>query len=616
VLVLVASTVACGHPPVHHPGEDYVAAVRFDGNSALDDHELGDGLAVTRTEQKAGTPDAYLIDSDVDRIRGNYARHGFLAADVHAKIERDPRGHAVTVVFIVKEGPRATTAVRIAGVADGELRDELRAVLPLADGAPFDYAAFDAIRETLVTAAQDAGYAHARLAARVYGDAAHNVVTVDLAYDLGPICRFGEVHVSGVTGDLAGAVRARVSFSPGDRYSTRVLNETQKKLYAIQRFATVRVQPADTDADVVAVEVAVAEGARHELKFGGGFGMDPLTYEARLRAGYHEAGWPSPLSVLDIDLRPAYAVLQDNLHEFEPRIQARATITRMDLLGVTDLSGIPELDYTYMVIEGWTVYGPGAQLGLLTPLGTPRVQLRADWRFAYFDFTMFNPLIDAATAAMLGIDHPERLGAFDETLSIDLTDNALEPHYGAYLDAHATEGTPYAGGADKFFKLTPEIRGYVPLGDATLAARLRVGRIDGTVPPSERYYAGGASSNRGFSERALSPTLAGDVSGQIDSIPIGGVAMIDSSLELRAPVGKAYGQKIGGVVFLDGGDVTLTNAELDPWNLHWSTGLGLRVLTLIGAVRIDVGYRLNRYGIDEPEPGSRWAFHIGLGEAF
>ena len=50
-----------------------------------------------------------------------------------------------------------------------------------------------------------------------------------------------------------------------------------------------------------------------------------------------------------------------------------------------------------------------------------------------------------------------------------------------------------------------------------------------------------------------------------------------------------------------------------------STGrraLGLRLFTIVGAVRADVGYRLNRTGPMDPDPGSHFAFHLSIGEAY
>ena len=42
----------------------------------------------------------------------------------------------------------------------------------------------------------------------------------------------------------------------------------------------------------------------------------------------------------------------------------------------------------------------------------------------------------------------------------------------------------------------------------------------------------------------------------------------------------------------------------------------LEPFTVIGAVRFDFGYRLNRTGPMEPEPNSHYAFHLSIGEAF
>jgi outer membrane translocation and assembly module TamA len=69
-------------------------------------------------------------------------------------------------------------------------------------------------------------------------------------------------------------------------------------------------------------------------------------------------------------------------------------------------------------------------------------------------------------------------------------------------------------------------------------------------------------------------------------------------------------------VFLDGGDVRNSASEIDLGNLHWALGTGLRFMTIVGPVRADLGYRLNRTGPLDPQPGSRFAFHLSVGEAF
>jgi translocation and assembly module TamA len=156
----------------------------------------------------------------------------------------------------------------------------------------------------------------------------------------------------------------------------------------------------------------------------------------------------------------------------------------------------------------------------------------------------------------------------------------------------------------------------VPLGRTTLAARVRSGAIFGDLAPTERFFSGGAASQRGFSERKLAPSAIGEYDGSLRSIPYGGGALIETGLELRVPITTIKEMPFGTVGFLDGGDVTETIDEMHPTNLHWAAGVGLRLLTIIGPVRLDVAYRLNRKGGMNPDPDSSFAFHLGVGEAF
>ncbi len=105
-------------------------------------------------------------------------------------------------------------------------------------------------------------------------------------------------------------------------------------------------------------------------------------------------------------------------------------------------------------------------------------------------------------------------------------------------------------------------------------------------------------------------------------MPIGGAAVIEAGAELRAPLPWSFfGLPMGGVVFLDGGDVTRTPGELDPWHLHWAVGAGVRIEVIKSvSFRIDTGYRLNRTGPAEPAPETGWdarlAVHLGVGQAY
>jgi outer membrane translocation and assembly module TamA len=133
------------------------------------------------------------------------------------------------------------------------------------------------------------------------------------------------------------------------------------------------------------------------------------------------------------------------------------------------------------------------------------------------------------------------------------------------------------------------------------------------LPIPQRYFGGGAESHRGFGRRRLSPQLP---SSEGDPLPVGGEASLETSFEVRVDLFKIFGQTLGAVAFVDAGDVVLGLSDLDFAELHYAVGPGLRLLTPVGVVRLDAGFRLNRMGPNDPDPTSPFAIHFSLGEAF
>ncbi len=611
LLAMVAG--GCARGPVHRPGDEYLAGIHVEGNHALGDSTLTTGLALKRTQKRGRAPDPYLVDVDADRIRGEYVRLGYLDVDVKARVERD--GDAATVIYTINEGVRANTKISITGVDDPALVEKIREQLPLKEGEPFDYEVYELAKDPLKNVAEDAGYAHVKFTPQVIADRSTNTAIISLAYDLGPKSTFGPIELTGVEGKLRKAVESRIAFQPGQQYSTAAIAKTQRALYGLNRFSSVGVQPhKEGEGPVIATKIALSESAKHEVRLGGGLGLDPAAYEIRGRAGYTITDWPFPLDTTSVDLRPAYALLRDG-SGFEPRIRALAKLERKDIFW-TYSTGEIEGGYDYLSYEAYTTYGPRLRLGVSTPLGTDRLQLRVGWGIQQADFRNFHPLLDESLQMQIGVDDTQRVAAYTQSLVIDLRDNLIEPRLGAYAEVRVAEGTKYAGSNYDYIQIVPELRGFLPIGPTTLAARVRSGVVVGDLAPTERFFSGGASNQRGFSERKLAPSAIGEYDGSLRSIPYGGGALVETGLELRVPITTIKEMPLGAVGFVDGGDVTETYDELDVTNLHWAAGVGLRLLTIIGPVRVDVAYRLNRKGGMNPDPDSSFAFHLGIGEAF
>jgi len=143
----------------------------------------------------------------------------------------------------------------------------------------------------------------------------------------------------------------------------------------------------------------------------------------------------------------------------------------------------------------------------------------------------------------------------------------------------------YFGQYFHYFPLRPPQR--KPLTNEYLRPRLvfatgvRVGLakgIGGVVPMTERFFAGGSYSMRGFAQNAVGPIGP-------DLIPTGGNALVIFNNELRTPL---FG-RFDGVLFTDIGNVYPLISDI-TFDFRESAGVGLRVRTPWFLLRGDYGF--------------------------
>jgi translocation and assembly module TamA len=627
-LVGIVCALGCGGKARFEPrpGQVWLAGIRVEGNRSIDDDDLIPKLALQRTVDTGRPIDPHQLALDTGRIRAIYLGLGFFEVAVKARVD-DRRG-AQTVVFQVVEGRRATMEVVIRGLPPEIPAARARALIPVPDGGPFDYELYDEARLPLQALVEGAGYAHVQIEAHVAAERTNGKAVAIYELAPGPRCTFGGYTISGADGVLREAIEHRIAFRPGGVYSPEALAATRRGLYELGRFSTVLVEPQrESGETVVPVKITVALGSRHEIRLGGGFGLDPETYEARLRAGFSYVPLASPLWTLAGDARIAATVLRET-RDLEPKVRALASAQRIDLLRPR-LGGEVAVGYDLVAVEAYTSTGPLLRLGLSSPLGVRWLTARVGWAFSYLAFSDFHEVIvdTPGAKASLGLDGNQRLGAFQAALAADLRDNPLDPKTGLYVAVRAQVGTPFAGGEATFLQLTPELRGYLALGTPrlVLATRLRGGAIlsNDEAPVTERYYSGGAQSHRGFAERRLSPTLARDYPDPerpgeeiTKSVPVGGTALLEAGAELRLQLGTLWSLPYGVTLFLDGGEVWSDAYDVDPRNLHWAAGAGLSLQIAGVKIRLDVGHRLNLKGRDQPQFDKNTVVHLGIGDSF
>jgi outer membrane protein assembly factor BamA len=132
------------------------------------------------------------------------------------------------------------------------------------------------------------------------------------------------------------------------------------------------------------------------------------------------------------------------------------------------------------------------------------------------------------------------------------------------------------------------------------------------LPASQRFFAGGSTTVRGFQlDRLGVPEVLDDA-----GLSNGGNGLVIFNAEVRALVGKLFGRNFGVAGFTDVGNVFKNAADVDLSRLRGTGGFGLRYDSPIGPIRTDFGYKFTRelYRNGSRERG--WEFHFNLGEAF
>ncbi|HYX16814.1 MAG TPA: BamA/TamA family outer membrane protein [Nostoc sp.] len=179
----------------------------------------------------------------------------------------------------------------------------------------------------------------------------------------------------------------------------------------------------------------------------------------------------------------------------------------------------------------------------------------------------------------------------------DLRNNPLQPTSGSYLRFGVDQSVPIGLGNILLTRFRGSYSQYLPIklinlskGAQTLAFNLQAGTILGDLPPYEAFTLGGSNSVRGYEEGALTS----------------GRSYVQASVEYRFPVFSV----VSGALFFDlGSDLGTSTRAAEVLNKNGSGfgyGLGVRVQSPLGPIRID-------YGINDDGDNR---INFGIGERF
>lgn len=590
VLSIVAHTPAQALPVEGLDSREWhVKRIHIEGNESFGDSVLSAEFATL--VRPWYTPwrsrpvfDPVAFDHDLARLRRFYEAHGFFDARVVYDIEAEDVGGAdlLTLTFWIEENQPSTVAV-----LDFETPGpfSLPPSLPLRTGERFDEDAYQKSEGVLKRFFLENGYAHVTVERSATVDAAAHRVSVRYRIAPGPLTVFGETAIEGTRDVDPEVVRQDLEWNSGGRFQLTKIEDSRENLMKTDLFSSARIGWQTTGEQTpVPMLVKVDEKPPHEIKVGVGFATDEK-YRVQLRWANHDFFGGGREMMVGVKYSAIDAAF---LAKFtQPHFLSQHT------------SGVLEFRQDRDDEDNYVLYA--SQLH-------PRLEHRFSktlsgalgYRIEADKFTD----VDPATVSAIGSVR-DQLTLFGPTLGMEwnTTENPLDPHRGGVLTAN----TELAGAGDfQFWKARIEGRKYTEVGwDTVLANRLQFAFADALgpiedLPLSERLYAGGEGSVRGYGRRRLGPrSTAND--------PIGGLSSIEGSFELRHAITGA----LGGALFFDFGQVTTRRFDVPVDDLRHGVGFGVSYMTPVGPLRLDIGFPVERPSGDSPV-----ALYFSIGQFF
>jgi outer membrane protein insertion porin family len=602
------------------------------------------------------------LDADVEGVVSAYRRVGYPDAKVQSAIVPEPGPGPVNAVIrlAIQEGPRVVLGtLAISGntrLSEAQLREGVRS----APGQPFYQPQLALDRDGILLKYLNLGYRNADVEVRVDFTPDRSRANVRFEVREGQQVFVDHVLVVGNERTKADTVRREIVLHPGDPLGFEGVAETQRRISALGLFRRVRITEIDHgSAGSRDLLVTVEEAPSTTIGYGGGVEVSRRLVRTSTTDTADERLEFAPRGFVEIGRRNLFGRNRSvNLFtRVSLRTRGDSVVTRDGVQPATDFNEYRVVaTYRQPRIFGTTDFLASAfvEQGARTSFDFNRRGARAElarrlgpqWslsgRYALERSEVFNETFSEEDEDQVLIDRlfPQvRLSSVSSSLIRDTRDDPLGPSHGtlfgidsevaarsigsevgfvksfvqgfAYRRLPGRRGTVFAAGvrlglAAGFSREVPEVgpdnRPVLgPDGETVLV------RVD-DLPASERFFAGGDTTVRGFGLDQLGTPETLDANG----FPRGGNSVLVLNGELRVPVWH----DVGVVAFLDGGNVFRRIENFDLGEVRGAVGFGLRYRSPIGPLRFDLGFKLDRRVLPSGRQERPTALHISLGQAF
>jgi outer membrane protein insertion porin family len=605
-----------------------------------------------------------FVESDlsaaVGAIRGIYLRRGFAHSKISSSAnERPPAANGegrVKPVITIVEGPLTLVGPVSFSGNEAVPTEALATRIASATGRPYFEPTVVQDRDAILLEYRNRGFATATV--EVSAQLAEDRSRVDLTFRIteGPQTLVDHVLIVGNVRTDPKVIAREIVLQPGQPLGLADLIESRRRVAALGLFRRVQIteitHAGSTKHDVL---VTVEEAPSTTVGYGGGVEASRRLQEASGTGTAEEQLEVAPRGFFEIGRRNLGG--RNRSVNLFTRLSLRPDSSADSASGDDDLFGFAEYRVigTYreprsfglnsdIIITGAVEQGirssfnfarKGVNAEVLRRL-SPRMRLSGRYSFnttRIFDVT-FDTETDEGKIGTIDRIFPQvRLSGFSAAISRDTRDDVVDPARGRFLSAEGSIAARSLGGQVGFVK--SYVQGLffhrLPVGRRLVfAGRVAVGLADGfprlvertdtagnpiegefitleDLPASERFFAGGDSTIRGFALDSVGTPRTITQTG----FPRGGNALLLLNGELRLPV---WGD-LGAAFFVDGGNVFERTTQLDLGELRGSVGFGVRYRSPIGPVRLDLGFKLDRRTVGERVEGPR-GIHFSIGHAF
>lgn len=628
-----------------------IVKVAIQGNHYFDDDTIRERMSVipsTFIRYRHGRYSRSGLERDLDAIRSLYRANGFRNVKVTSRLIDNYKGVPANVaIFIdIREGPQwFVSQLTLEGISD-TFRPALMLLLHSTQGQPYSDLNIATDRDNVLDYYFNRGYPSAKFDFTAVPASEPDRVNLTFIVTPGARVFVRNVLVYGLNRTRPDLVRDRISLHEGDPLSQAEISESQRRLYDLGIFSRVdpAIQNPDGDEPTKNVLFSMAEAGRYSMNVGVGAEIG--------RIGGGTTSLDSPAGVTGFSPRFLFGISRLNflglghtisLQTLVSTLEQRALLTYVapQFLGNPQLSlqfsGLFDISHDVRTFSARREEG-SVQLGQkLSRANT------VQYRFTYRKVNILGtPLVSPELIPLLS--QPVRVGFLSTSFIQDKRDDPIDSHRGSYTSIDLALASSVFGSQTGFGRVVVRNSSYYQLTkNLVLARTTQFGLIERyaglpEIPLAERFFGGGAFSNRAFPDFQAGPR---DLT---TGFPIGGNALLTNTIELRFPL---IGDNLGGVLFNDLGNVyssvdtiSLRFRQENLQDFNYAVqgfGFGLRYRTPLGPVRLDFSlspdsprffgcqgsinqlYQCGVPGSSVPQTVQRinvFQFHFTLGQAF